>query len=307
MSFKINQYRIPKVKVFRRIPGSVGVKGAMITECFLNYFTEFCQIHFNSYKNQFVKQVNHKNKTSNLSLLQIKKSEVVLNPLKEWSLIKNNIQRYKINFVPSKYTERTRIQILGFTPILDIKNKTDMQGGEANIFDKCFIGVMGLKDKWKLSRKILHVDIPVVNLENISLTELTFLQNKYGFKYFSYDKNININLGNPYPIFSTVVTIGEKYVSEYLFGNDYGIYIEQHEMPHVHRPMTETSKGYMLYGKKNDNQTFEFIFVDVGNKGWIYTHPYSWHADCYLTGQWEVMYSPSGDNCTLTLESTREI
>ena len=115
----------------------------MITECFLNYFPAFCQIHFNSYKNQFVKQVNHQNETSNLSLLQTKKSEVVFNPLKEWSLIKNNIQRYKINFAPSKYTEHTRIQILGFTHILEIKNKTDMQGGhQANIFDKCFIGVI---------------------------------------------------------------------------------------------------------------------------------------------------------------------
>lgn len=307
MNFKMNRCRFPKVKVFRRIPGSVGVKGAMITECFLNYFPVFCQICFNSYKNQFIKHVNEKKETNNLSLLQRTKSELISNPLKEWSLIKNNIQRYKINFIPSKYTENSQIQILGFTHIQNIKTKTSMQGGEANIFDKCFIGVMGLKDKWKISNKILHIDIPVVNLENINLRELTFLQNKYGFKYFSINKDVSINLGNPYPICSTIVTIGEKYVSEYLFGNDYGIYIEQHEMPHVHRPMTKTSKGYMLYGKKNDNQTFDFIFIDVGNNGWIYTHPYSWHADCYLTGQWEVMYSPLGDNCTLTLESVTEI
>ena len=39
-------------------------------------------------------------------------------------------------------------------------------------------------------------------LKPMTLPELEVLQNKYGFKYFSYDKNVNINLGNPYPICS---------------------------------------------------------------------------------------------------------
>lgn len=172
----------------------------------------------------------------------------------------------------------------------------------------------------KVQRKVLlgptgsvsSYPLPVVDVSLLGREEAETLQKDFGFQLISIkDRSTNIPcaIDNRYPIASCHVSVGHRYVPDYLLASGSGVYIEQHEMPHVHRPMCLQSKGWMLYAKPLKEtvdsgslpSALTFLFLKVPFGTYVVTKPWAWHADCFLVGAWEVLYSSDGQSQTFNL------
>lgn len=298
----------------------------MVTEMFLNVFPKFSSIRFCEYKNHFV---SHKSSqkahgansgaidmnwlAANCTAFSCKggrlenvDSMINFYPSDSPNIVKilnGEVDVAKMAFVKQCSIEIDEINAANVFPftsqvVLDFNtnsvapNNIGKKRNSRECFDKRIIDTCQ-----EVSVKISEVDVSV-----LSKNELCQLQKKFGFVYYRECKDCVIELHNQYPICSTVVTVGKQYVKEFLIQNGHGVYIEQHSMPHVHRPLNDDSKGCMLYGTTID-RNMQFVFLKIPLGSCVYTKPYSWHADCYLSGQWEVLYSTEGLNNTLSIWS----
>jgi hypothetical protein len=113
-----------------------------------------------------------------------------------------------------------------------------------------------------------------------------------------YNINDIISFDHNLPLFE--MEIGKNYVDEYIMKKAGGVYLEEHERPHFHMPLTEDSCGYMILGKK----------VKGGIELSAFTIPYGEalympnniiHNDCFLIGNYNVIYSKTPNYKTVLL------
>jgi hypothetical protein len=101
------------------------------------------------------------------------------------------------------------------------------------------------------------------------------------------------------------VSIGEKYVEDYLLKDTYGggFYIERHNTPHYHQSMNENSRGYLILGKQVTNGILLSKFrIPPGCA--IYTPSNAYHSDAYLVGDYLVIYNKPDDYNTYILKTS---
>ena len=87
----------------------------------------------------------------------------------------------------------------------------------------------------------------------------------------------------------TIMKIGENYVKDYLL-NHGGFFIEWHNTPHFHAPLTTSSGGYLILGKKQD-QGFILSRFKIPYGYGIFTSPNVIHCDSGLIGDYLVSYT----------------
>lgn len=98
------------------------------------------------------------------------------------------------------------------------------------------------------------------------------------------------------PIMS--VSTSSNYSSDYLCNKDssYGVYLERHCTPHIHRPENELSGGAIILAREcliedvnSDEYSFELFAVKIPPKHTLLIPPFSWHNDCFLSGNYYII------------------
>ncbi len=114
--------------------------------------------------------------------------------------------------------------------------------------------------------------------------------NFYGAHLIRSGEIFNLENNKPMPLFE--ITVGPNYVSTYLLQENLGngFYIESHDTPHYHQPLNENSSGYMILGKRFEDQLIMSKFKIPYGCG-LYTPPYVYHSDAYLVGDYNVIYN----------------
>ena len=104
------------------------------------------------------------------------------------------------------------------------------------------------------------------------------------------------------------MTMGRAYVEEYLLRPEHGggAYLEWHDNPHFHRPKDEEARGFLILGKKISKDLYRLSAFRIPYGCAIYTGPYVIHADSFLVGNYEVVYSTSRDYSTVILKNRND-
>ena len=100
------------------------------------------------------------------------------------------------------------------------------------------------------------------------------------------------------PLFD--MEIGFNYVSEYIMKIGGGVYLEKHERPHLYICANEKSGGYLCLGKEcSEGISISAFKVPFGKI--LYIPDNVIHNDCFLTGEYKVIYSKTKKYNTLLL------
>ena len=111
----------------------------------------------------------------------------------------------------------------------------------------------------------------------------------FGIKMFKKGDHLNFpDLKTNIPV--SHMDVGINYIDEYIMKKAGGVYLEYHDRPHFHMPLNADSKGYMIIGKVVDDDLLLAAFnIPFGYA--LYTPENIIHNDCFLLGQYLVVYS----------------
>lgn len=125
----------------------------------------------------------------------------------------------------------------------------------------------------------------------------------YGAKLLDFNDELVIDANRPLPI--CTMNIGEKYVEDYLLKESlgHGFYLEYHDMPHFHMPLDENSKGYLILGKKAEDNILHLSAFSIPFGKAIYTPGNIIHDDAMLIGKYQVIYSVTENFSTVIVTS----
>ena len=94
--------------------------------------------------------------------------------------------------------------------------------------------------------------------------------------------------------------IGFNYISEYIMKIGGGVYLEKHERPHLYICANEKSSGYLCLGKEcSEGISVSAFRVPFGKI--LYVPDNVIHNDCFLIGEYKVIYSKTKKYNTLLL------
>lgn len=87
--------------------------------------------------------------------------------------------------------------------------------------------------------------------------------------------------------------IGPKYVQNYVMNKNLanGVYLEYHNTPHLYIKTNKNASGYLILGKKLLNGNLILSALTVPDNVAIYLPPNLIHNDCFLIGDYKVMYN----------------
>lgn len=140
------------------------------------------------------------------------------------------------------------------------------------------------------------VVIPVINAtkENLSF---------YNALLLSPGDTIQFETKHNLPI--TEVSVGRNYVNDYLAVENHGggEYIEYHDQPHLWAPKSLDCSGYILLGRQ-DRESFYLTGFRIPFGTAVYLSPYTLHADSYLVGDYQVVYTVTENYSTVIFKNT---
>lgn len=145
------------------------------------------------------------------------------------------------------------------------------------------------KNDWFLT-KIHHVSIPETKTtkKTLGFFGCTLIEPECPFK-----------LSDQFELPVFEVSIGSSYVQDYLleenFGN--GFYIETHNTPHYHQPLSPESTGYLILGVVIEAKIILTKFAIPFGYG-VYMPANTLHSDAFLVGDYAVVYTKTPDYST---------
>jgi hypothetical protein len=127
----------------------------------------------------------------------------------------------------------------------------------------------------------------------------------YGATLFNIFDIIKFKAKEAIPL--TEMVIGSDYVNDFILDKELGggQYLEYHDIPHYHAPMSLENKGYLILGKLNENKIRLSAFLIPYFKG-IYTPGFVIHNDANLVGRWLVVYSKTDNYSTVLLRDKND-
>ena len=90
------------------------------------------------------------------------------------------------------------------------------------------------------------------------------------------------------------MTVGDRYVEDYLLKDERGggFYMEYHNCPHLHVPMEKEATGFVILGKRTDDDKYLMMTAFHIPFGFgLYMPPGTIHCDAFLTGKYMVGYT----------------
>jgi hypothetical protein len=158
----------------------------------------------------------------------------------------------------------------------------------------------------------LKIDRPTLIIPEEITTEKTVAF--YGAKLLTIGDNILFDTEVPLPV--TKMQIGNEYINSYIMSETgaNGVYLEYHDRPHFHMPLNENATGYIILGKndnftklphkENNSQKYMLTAFKIPYDKAIYTPPYVFHNDCFLVGDYCVVYSITPNYSTVRFVSS---
>lgn len=67
-----------------------------------------------------------------------------------------------------------------------------------------------------------------------------------------------------------------------------GFYVERHNFPHIHIPLSEESRGYIVIGKQHTKNSFSFTAFQIPHGHALYTPSNTIHGDGTLIGKYAI-------------------
>lgn len=106
----------------------------------------------------------------------------------------------------------------------------------------------------------------------------------------------------------TIMKVGDNYVQDYIMSEDgaNGVYLEHHDRPHFHMPLNREARGHLILGKSCGPSFIISAFKIPFGKA-IYTPPNIIHNDCFLIGDYLVVYSFTPNFSTVRLVNTDNV
>jgi hypothetical protein len=153
--------------------------------------------------------------------------------------------------------------------------------------------ILGGFGKFEINQDILNVPGQEANENNLAY---------YNVKLLKIDEIIEFESEDVIPL--CVVNVGQNYVPNYILQEKYGggVYFEFHKNPHFHMPMYLESEGYLMLAKQINNKYHISAFkIPFGYA--TYIPPYVLHNDCFLIGEYYVVYSISKPFSTCLLRN----
>jgi hypothetical protein len=148
--------------------------------------------------------------------------------------------------------------------------------------------ILGSNDYFILNQEKIQIPETKTTNENLLLFNAHLIKPNEVF---------NFKCKKTLPIFE--VTVGKNYVNGYLleenFGN--GFYIEKHNTPHYHQPLSPTSSGFLVLGILSNEKLVLTKFAIPFGYG-IYMEPNTFHSDACLVGDYAVIYTKTSDYST---------
>lgn len=208
----------------------------------------------------------------------------IIKPYNNYKIKKNNLEYINnlSNINNLEFLQKNKINIPLFVKFYADWNFDNLKYTEnSNILGKN--GTLLFNDS--------YIDIPIVEATNEYL-------NFYNCKLYKLNDIINFNINVQMPV--TIMNIGKKYISNFIMNENQGggVYLEYHDLPHFHMPLSEDSTGYLLLGKKNNNNILLTAFKIPYNYG-IYTSSNVIHCDSFLVGKYLVIYSKTENYSTV--------
>jgi hypothetical protein len=145
-----------------------------------------------------------------------------------------------------------------------------------------------------------EIDLDAMQIPIQVATENNLLY--YGCKLLKINDTIKFNTEDNLPL--SIISIGKDYVNDYILQEQYGggMYLEYHKNPHFHMPMNESASGGIVLAKQNgDAYHISCFSIPFGYA--TYIPPYIIHNDCFLIGDYYVIYSKSEPFSTCLLKN----
>jgi len=136
-----------------------------------------------------------------------------------------------------------------------------------------------------INDEILKIPVEVATNENLNYYLCSLIENGDTFNLYNNNDIQNIN-----------ISIGNNYFKDYILqsGLGDGLYIEIHDTPHFHQPLNSNCYGYIIIGKiKKDVLIMTAFSIPFGKA--IYIPPNTYHCDACLIGDYNVIYTITGN------------
>ena len=100
-----------------------------------------------------------------------------------------------------------------------------------------------------------------------------------------------------------------NYIEDYIMDESRGggIYFEYHNLPHIHIPLDSCSGGYIILAKKIRNNRYDVSAFTIPLGKALYINPNVIHNDCFLIGDYNVVYGMSKNYSTAILKNFNKL
>ena len=164
-----------------------------------------------------------------------------------------------------------------------------------NVCDTQKSNILGYSDTWNITDDYLHngkLHIPIADFEYLPF---------YNCTLYKHGQVVKLNIANELPI--SKVVIGDHYIKNYIMKNAGGVYLEYHDRPHFHMPLEKRNdNGHLILGKIiGDNIYVSAFAIPYGYA--IFTPNNVIHNDCFLKGEYLVVYSKTNKYSTMLLKN----
>jgi hypothetical protein len=181
----------------------------------------------------------------------------------------------------------------------NINNENINENNEKNekISDNNILGKNGIL---RCSKKTYELQAVVANRDNLA---------HYNCELLTDEDIFTLQTNEKMPFME--MNIGENYINDYIMNRNLGggIYLEYHSLPHIHFNPYPTNDGYLIIGHLIDSNLFELTAFKIPYNTGIYMPPSIVHNDCFLIGNYNVMYdiAPLYSTVLLREKKTKEL
>jgi hypothetical protein len=114
----------------------------------------------------------------------------------------------------------------------------------------------------------------------------------YGCRLYKINDVIKFETEDTLPL--CIINVGKNYIKDYILQEQFGggVYLEYHKNPHFHMPINDSASGGIVLAKKNGD-TYHISCFKIPFGFATYIPPFVIHNDCFLIGDYYVIYSKS--------------
>lgn len=175
----------------------------------------------------------------------------------------------------------------------------DSSSEEENITNKnTFSNILGNNVKFNCDNNYYYFKPIIATNENVSY---------YNCKIIDEGETFNFDSPEIMALFN--MNISFNYIKDYIMDESKGggIYLEYHNLPHIHIPLNDNSSGYIILAKQKKSNIYDVSAFKIPYGKALYIPPNIIHNDCFLIGDYNVVYGKSTNYSTAILKEGEKL